>query len=400
METLNDREREALGLPKENRTETPVQEVKRGRGRPSNEELAARKKAIEQVEQVSAAEKARQEMLASFGTEQDDVFVEPKKISEVNLDELLAGLTIDVSNFEIVEKNPLELFEEKSIVINGRSTFEVVCNQSAYVAHMESLKYSDMAALENSTSSYYAGRQRLFKTVYEKINSTSVGKVDFQTFLKMTSLYDLASLIYGIYCQTFKTEADFTVTCPHCKKSMSIKVPNKNLMLIKDEETFANIQEILGSVSTPEEAMKNAVINLSEQIVLPNSKMIFKLKIPSLYKYLEIVGSVAPDKFEEAKDILGVLVFVENVYKLDITKLVKEKKVAYYEVKDRGEIAQAIANMEVEDSKVLQEAIAKKTEKYSIDYAIKKFNCLECKKEMGPIPIDIEELTFFRLEQM
>lgn len=396
METLSDKEREALGII-EKPNEEPVKEVKRGRGRPSNEELAARKASHEE----SAVEKARREMFASFGSETiDDTLVQPEKISQLDLDKLLAGLTIDVSNFEIVEKNPLELFQEKSIVVNGRSTFETVCNQSAYIAHMESLKYSDMASLENSTSSYFAGRQRLFKTVYEKINSTSVGKVDFETFLKMTSLYDLASLIFGIYCQTFKTEADFTVTCPHCKESMSVKVPNKDLILIKDNETYANIQEILGSVSTPEDAMSKAVINLAEQTVLPASKMIFKLKIPTLYKYLEVIGSVKPEKFDEAKDILGVLVFVENVYKLDITKLVKEKKVAYYEVKDRAEIAEAIANMEVEDSKVLQEAIAKKTEKYSIDYAIKKFNCLKCKKEMGPIPIDIEELTFFRLEQM
>ena len=395
-ETLTKKEREALGIM--DQPEEPVKKVKRGPGRPSNEELAARK-AAKTVEE-SPAEKARREMLASFGTESDEIFLEPKSSAEVDLEALLAGITIDVSNFEVVEKNPLELFEEKSIIINGRSTFETVCNQSAYVAHMESLKYSDMAALENSTASYFAGRQRLFKTVYEKINTTSVGKVDFETFLKMTSLYDLASLIFGIYCQTFKTEADFTVTCPHCKQSMSVKVPNKNLILIKDEETYANIQEVLGSVSTPEEAMSRAIINVVETVALPRSKMIFKLKIPSLYKYLDVIGSVKPEKFEEAKDILGVLVFVEEVYKLDITKLVKEQKVAYYKVKDRAEIAEAIASMEVEDSKVLQEVIAKKTEKYSIDYAIKKFNCLKCNKEMGPIPIDIEELTFFRLEQM
>ena len=170
-ETLTKQEREALGIM--DQPEEPVKKAKRGPGRPSNEELAARK-AAKTVEE-SPAEKARREMLASFGTESDEVFLEPKSSAEVDLEALLAGITIDVSNFEVVEKNPLELFEEKSIIINGRSTFETVCNQSAYVAHMESLKYSDMAALENSTkytnSTEEELLERLSKTIGDLIGS-------------------------------------------------------------------------------------------------------------------------------------------------------------------------------------------------------------------------------------
>jgi hypothetical protein len=393
---LTPEQRAALGIDSNVQDMT---EVKRKRG-----PVPGSKRTIVE-EQMSPAEAAKAQMMASFGTETEETLLEtPSKTisAEIDINELLAGLSIDVSKVKITDKPSVNAVTDRSIVINGRPTFEAVCNQSGYVAYLHSLKYSDLSSLENSVGGFYAGRQRLYKVIYDKLNSTSVGKVDFRTFLEMTSLYDVPSLMYGIYCQTFKTEVEFTVKCPHCERDTMIKVPNKALLSIKNEEVFNNIEEIIGNLSSPDEVKEKSLVNTRTKLVLPTSKMIFELKIPTLYKYLETVGSVKPEKFDELQDILGMMVFIDKVYKLDIAKLVKDKEVVYYEVKEKDEIGKIISELEITDSAAVQKIITAETEKYAIEYTIKGMKCRheECNKEIGDIPVDMEELTFFRLRQM
>ena len=387
---LTKEQKEALGLEPE--VKQPVEKKKN----------ATTKTKLVDLE-LSDAEKAKQKMLATFGTVGTDEVPDTQVLqTEVNLEDLLAGLTIDVSKIEIADAPSTSAINDKSIVINGRPTFEAVCNQSGYTAYVHSLKYSDLSSLENSVGGFYAGRQRLYKTIYDKLNTTSIGKVSFEDFLKMTSLYDVPSLLYGIYCQTFKTEVEFTVSCPHCKQEMQVKVANKALMTIKNKEIYDNVQKILGKLSTPEEVIAQALVNNRTKLVLPTSKMIFEFKIPTLYKYLDTIGSIKPEDFDKMEDILGMMVFVDKIFKLDVAALVKTKKVVYYEVKEKEEIAKIISNLELEDSTEVTKLISAETEKYAISYAIKGLKCRQpkCKKAIGDIPVDMEELTFFRIKQM
>lgn len=391
---LSEAQKLALGITDEV-VHTSV--AKRGPGRPPKEQTTL----VEQ--ELDPVEIARQQMLASFGTETEELTnlnTEKAPAQEVDIRDLLSNISIDVNKIQIVDKPAASALSDSSIKINGRPTFEAICNQSGYVAYMQSLKYSDLSALENSVGGFYSTRQRLYKTIWEKLNTTSVGKVDFKTFLEMTSLYDVPSLLYGIYCQTFKTEVEFTVKCSHCDGEMPVKVPNKGLILVKNEETYANIGEILGSLASPQDVMEKSLVTKRTKLIAPDSKMLFELKIPTLYKYLEVVGSVKPEKFEEMQDILGMMVFIDKAYKIDIATLVKTGEVKYYEITDRAELADIISNLELDDSVELQKIIAEETEKYAIEYAIKGMTCRHCKTNMESIPVDMEDLTFFRIKQM
>lgn len=387
---LTDEQRKALGFDEDNDKKV----AKKGPGRPS------KKSVVE--DSMSAAEIAKQEMIASFGGQTEDTPSDntPSVSKEVDIEDILSKISIDVNKIEIVDKPSANALKDKSIVINGRPTFEAICNQSGYIAYLQSLKYSDMSSLENSVGGYYAGRQRLYKVIYDKINTTSLGKVDFKTFLQMTSLYDVSSLIYGIYCQTFKTEVEFTVKCPHCDKDTLIKVPNKSLISVKNDEVYQNIEDIISHLSTPDEAMEKAFVNNRTKFVLPISKMVFEMKIPTLYKYLETIGSVKPEKFEELQDILGMLIFIDKVYKLDIAAFVKTGKITYYEIKEKEDKAKIIAELEIDDSVAIKKIIEEETDKYAIEYTIKDMKCRHCSKDISEIPVDMEDITFFRLRQM
>ena len=401
---LSPEERKALGMEEEEVVEEqPKQPVKRTRKKAAPVE--SQNKLVD--EGATELEIARRQMLASFGTENEEVqalrpedMVAPKEIQEFNIEDLLAGISIDVNKIEVVDKPNLDVVKDAGIVITGKPTFEAVCNQSGYTAYMESLKYSDLSALESSVGSFYSGRQRLYNTIYNRINTTSLGKMTYESFLKNTSLYDVPSLLYGIYCQTFRTETELTIICNSCEHEMKIKVPNKALICMKDEETYNQVNNIMCSFSNPQEAAMHSPVNTRVKVVCPVSKMVLELKIPTLYKYLDVIGSVKPEKFEEMQDILGMMVFIDKMYKLDLGALIKEQKVKYYEITDKKEIADLISKLELDDASLLQREMEKLTSKYAISYAIKGVNCRSCKKHMESIPINMEELTFFRIEQM
>lgn len=409
MEQLTNEERLALGLPIVEETE-PIKEEqppKKKRGRKPTKQQPS-----------NSLEEARKAMFDSFGVEdatsQQNHYQSKQELDYSNVNDILSTINIDVNNVKIVDKTMVERFMDSSIEINGKPTFETVCNQSGYTANVESLKYSDIVALENSTGSIYASKQRLFKTVYNKINSTSIGKIDYETFLKITSLYDMASLEYGIYCQTFRTESEFIITCPHCKQQSEIKVNNKELLVYKNEEAFNNVQNILNTQAIPEEAIRNAAVNIRKRIILPQSKIMLDIKIPTLYKYLQILGSVKPSKLEDIESIVAIMIFIDKVYKIDLKQLIENHEVQYYElkymkgengeerdtIKERTEIGKIINDLEIEDSIEIQKVIQELTNTYAIEIGLKEMSCPKCNKTIDKRIIDIEQTLFFKLEQM
>lgn len=414
-EFLTDEEKAALGVQEE----IPEQPAPPRRGRPKKnpdavQEQPAQKQAVqppvERQERLVSEddyelEKARREMFASFNLIPEDEaqnlgITKADAPKEYNIEDLLDGLTIDVSNFIVEDKPAIDKVKDAGIIINSKPTFEAVCNQSGYIAYVESLKYSDLQSLEQSVEGFYAGRQRLYSTIFGRISNTSVGKLTYEQFLKSTSLYDVPSLLYGIYCQTFKTEAEFTITCNNCNHDMKVKVPSKALISIKDDEAYDNINSIMGEFSDPDSVIQRALVNKRTKIVLPYSKMIVEVKIPTLYKYLNIIGSVKPDKFEEMQPILGMMVFIDKLYKLDYKALIEEKQAKYYQIKDIRELSNIVSNLELSDASALQEVLSSETEKYAISYRIKGMECNNCHKHIEDIPVDMEELTFFRIGQM
>lgn len=412
-EFLTDEEMKALDID-QNAQQTEEQEEEKPvarRGRPKKVvEPEQKTTPVEKQERLVSEkeyelEKARREMFASFNEIPSEELPNlaakiPTEITEYNLEDLLNGISIDVSNFEVEDKPQIDKIQDAGIRINSKPTFETVCNQSGYTAYMESLKYSDLQSLEQSVESFYANRQRLYSTIYGRINNTSIGRLTYEQFLKSTSLYDVPSLLYGIYCQTFKTEAEFTITCNSCNKEMKVNVPSKALISVKDEEAYNNINEIMGQFSDPDSAVQAAIVNKRTKICLPYSKMIVEVKIPSLYKYLNIIGSVKPDKFDEMQSVLGMMVFIDKLYALDYKALIKDGKAKYYEIKTVKEIADVVSNLELTDASVLQTKLREETEKYAITYRIKGMECRHCHKHIEDIPIDMEEITFFRIEQM
>jgi hypothetical protein len=322
----------------------------------------------------------------------------PKK-KQVTPRDLLKNIKIDINNIEFSDKSPLEKVDDIEFILNGKPSFQVVANQSGYIAHMESIRLADINAITNSTMDMYASKQKLYKTVFSKINTTSVGKMDYKTWLRVTSFFDLPSLMYGIYNQTFPGDTNFEVTCRHCQQPTDVIVNNETLIDVKDEATYSKLGEIVNHAKKPEDLLSESLVNKYTRSVLPEDKILVDIQTPSLWNHLELLASIDKRQLEELDDVIGTMLFIKNLYVLDITAL-QQGKVRYSEVTDKNQIVNILRNLEVNDAKALGDAISDRTEKYAIYYQIKDHNCSKCGNSVGDIPVDMETMLFTQILQM
>jgi len=307
----------------------------------------------------------------------------------------------DLSSIDIIEKDDaFQINEDIDFILNGKGTFQVIASQSCYVAFLESLSSSDINSITNSTLDNYQSKKKLFQVIHSKINNTSVGKIDFKTFLKITSYFDLPTLYYGVYVQTFPGNTDFSIKCSKCGGTSEVRINNDALIAAKDESIYKRFEEITESITKPMEAFKNSLVHTYKRIILKESKIVIDIQTPSLEDYLNIIGSIKePDKMSEIKNIVTTLLFIKSLLILDIKATKQKGHSVYYPVKSRGEIVNIISNMDIRDFRQLNKVIEERIDKYQIDYKIKSFACPKCGKQVGDIPIDIENMLFLEILQ-
>ena len=59
--------------------------------------------------------------------------------------------------------------------------------------------------------------------IHSKVETTSIGKLNFNDFLNSVSSMEYDMLVYGILCATFPEEDTFPLTCPKCRTSIEHK---------------------------------------------------------------------------------------------------------------------------------------------------------------------------------
>lgn len=317
-----------------------------------------------------------------------------------NPQEFLKNMTFDLNSIQLVDASPIEEINNFEFVLNNKAKTQIVANQSNYIAYMEALNYNEISALTNSTLDDYASQVLLAQTVHSKVNTTSIGKLDFPSWAKITSHYDIDSFLYGIYIQTFPGDTKFTITCGHCKEKIEATVNNDTLIAGKNESSYTNLQELLNNHTNPKALLDKALVNVTERILLPESKIIMDIKLPTIKKHLDLVGSVNKNLKEKTAHILSLMIFIENTLMIDVKQTMSSGKPCYYKITEREKLARIISQISFVDAKAITEAIGKMIEKYAVDYKIKSFKCPKCQKDLGDIPVDMETLLFYQILQL
>lgn len=314
--------------------------------------------------------------------------------------EFLDNLTFDVTNIRMVEKTPLKDIQNFEFVLNNKSKTQIVANQSNYIAYMESLTYNEIAALTNSTLDDYSAQLLLAQTIYSKINTTTVGKMKFDEWTNITSFYDIDNFLYGIYLETFPGDTKFSITCGNCQEKIDAVINNDTLISSKNDGSTINVQQILNNKNSREELLNSSLVNHKERIVLPNSKIIMDIKIPTIKKHLDILGSINKNSKEKTQHILSIMMFLDKVLMIDVEQSMKNNAPCYYEITEREKIARIISQLSFQDAQMVTKFINEFIDKHALVYKIKSFKCPKCQDDIGDITIDMETLLFFQILQM
>lgn len=301
---------------------------------------------------------------------------------------------IDINKLSIVdERDPITKQRElKNALYGNKSAFMIVAAQSGYVAQIAPLVHKDAVNILYSNLSRYEYKKNLFKVIYEKIVNFSVGKMTFEEWLKCTSVEDLETFYYGIYCATFPDEGTLSVQCPDCGDTENYRVSNLNLTKTTDRKAMKKLIEDVSANAINKESMAQySLIGKNDAFALSDSGFIIELRTPSLWDSLELLRLVPEDIIDKDTTSLTNMLYINRIL---VPRKAGDKQTQYIEHDDRQELLRIVDNLSIDDAQEIQDAVADRVDDHKISYSIKNYKCQNCGKEIKEIPISIEDILF------
>jgi hypothetical protein len=319
------------------------------------------------------------------------------------------------SSFKIVDKDTeYSRAASKSIIASSANTYySVIALHSGYKANMLALHYLDKSRLNTVSEDMYNDRHRLFRLIYDKIENMSLPKPKFEDWLKMTALSDLPPLLYGIYAASYPSSQTFDISCNKCKGKSTVPTNPESIISVYDDEAYKQVSEILNNVKTIEELLQVAPLYEQRKLPIAEKRSVVVIKEPTLWDFLEM-ARFFKGREEEFKDydvLLERALYVRYILIPDIALKKKTGENTMLKVSDLEIIIKFLASLEDDEStKLIDAASEELNSKFDVRFEIPKFNCKHthtaedgssqlCKNEIGPIPLDMEQLLFFRIRR-
>lgn len=316
---------------------------------------------------------------------------------------LLSNITVDLNNIEISKGNVIDI-QRTETLFNAKPTKHVVCCQSAYTAQISALKSREISNLVESDSDFYTYRKKITQIAHSHIEATSIGKITYPTFSKITSFYDFETILYGIYCQTFPENNNYRVKCParDCGKVVTAMTHNNQLVETRGKENvFERVNEVIASVKNEKDCLEKSTVHKLKRVVLDETKVIVDICIPTIHDYIEgLLNRVTPQMAEDYSSSLGIALFVSKLYIPDLATLKETGKLTYFEIDDKLKIIKYLGDvLSYYDGLQLSEEINEFTERYRVVYSLKNVTCPHCGHVIEEIPLEMEELLFRAVRQ-
>ncbi len=325
---------------------------------------------------------------------------------ELTISDILKGISLDEVTILDGESTTFETTINK-IILDTTPFKQVPCLQSGYVAHMKAATLTEIDSIGDMDADIYQVQVNLYKTIYNLLVNTSVGKIGFDDFLRFTSYYDLSTLMYGIYAKTFKNPNSLDVTCNNliigedknkkpCGHTSKITVENDELIQISDESIYEEIKNLISKTSNPEDLVKYSLVAKMSRKAFYNNAIIIDSHVPSLRDHLSMLklGLKYDELMTGSSAVASLVLHTHRLLLINEKETLKQKKPVYNKYEDKEKLYKVISNFEPEQSKPILDAIVKRDTELIIHYKTPTFECEECKQEIPGIPIDIEDWLF------
>lgn len=359
--------------------------------------------------------------------ETNEISPEKKRTVEILIDKTGLGtdfMFTDEEKEKITEAESIKLNEVKLIDINAirakrsQKSFQDVIKSydlsgervticfpaSGFKAQMKGLTYGEysdiLLSMENVRFDQHYKRLSI---IYNKMTNISTGPFkDFEDFLKHFAYVDIPLAIYGMFVATEKEVQEIPLRCgdPKCGKSFDWKYNTRSILRLDrcDDEFLEAMKKIATADATEYDTIaKEAAVNTSKYIELPESKFICEVGVISAYEYLyNVVPLENEETFGETftDDVNGV--YKENRILLNIISSIQvpDGEGGYIECTTNKEILDALYNISATEVQILATLVIKVLAKWNIVFSFGEVQCPHCKTITKNMDMSIDELVF------
>jgi hypothetical protein len=246
--------------------------------------------------------------------------------------------------------------------------YEVITPQTKRSYHVRSLSVQEEEKLKASLLTPSKINEHLNKCLYDSITVKPEDIIDYDTWLKQTSLKDRDALLYGLYHITYDEIRNYDVNCGNCAKEYPVTV--------KASSTF-NYEEFPG----------DDVLNKKFEVKLPVSKGVsVYLKQPTLFDEIIAIKTLAIST-KSNLDIITETLVIDRFE--DLT--VPDKPSVY---SDREDVRDAYLSLPAGDKREIYKHYREQFGKYGVTLLMRS-NCIHCGFE-EEVNLDLVS-SFFRM---
>lgn len=356
-----------------------------------------------QQDEVVKAVKAREEnKKAAFN---DEVITEDEIAKEKPEEEITVTRKPknDLSRLKIVKPKDenkvfMDYMERRK---KSSATTSVPLPNSGYTASLRGLSSPEIRDVSVSLNSkdQFGSWDYLYKTIYDRLIETSIGEIDYVTFLKSTALSELQTLLYGLFDATYPEVNSYPARCPKCNTKFDFQFPNKKFLHIDEEDKYSASKDIraliAGQAIDAKEFFKNSNTNTVVREELEDSGIIVDLRHPTLYNQLyDVIRQLVDNRIdtENVSDVtLDRMPYIEAVY----IPVDGDPKNGYYPLEDLMTKVNVLAQLDPHDDAQLELAISEEIlDKYKIYYKIDSVKCPLCGETVEGGDVDFRSMLF------
>ncbi len=240
-----------------------------------------------------------------------------------------------------------------------------------------------------------------WQLIHSKIESTSIGKLDFNTFLNSVAQLEYDVFIYGILCATYPEEDKFPLVCPKCNKSFDHKYVVRTLLRAEEmSERLSNAVVATVDASHTEESAKecfdNSILNTSIAIVLPESEYAVELGVQTAHSFINDSISKIEQMDKKYQNATVLASAVSTILIPDI------EAGGYFEIEDTEDIIETIFSLGSTDLNVLSAKIGKIVEDMLFQFGLMDITCSnnKCNHHTNTLAVDMDSILFHKYQQV
>lgn len=326
---------------------------------------------------------------------------EREKLEKVKVIKLEEVETVSLETLSIKKTKPKKGQIDK-IIKKRLKTFStpIVLPASGYTAVMSGCSTHELVALMQNAQNPVLEAETKWSLIHSKIVETSIGDMDFDTFLHKTASVDYNVFLYGIICATYPEQDKLTLNCPNkdCKKTFEHTYDVRSLIRAERmspqlQETIMRIVDSSYSLNSAKEVHETAPISRSKLVKLPDSGIVVELAIQSaydfMYKSMKELSEIKDVKYNEASILSSVV----------RRALIPDEDGEYIEVTSPTDIVSVIYNLRDPDIVVITKMGEEIMKDLTLEFGFMNARCPRCGKVEKFIEIPLDYILFFKYQQ-